>query len=51
VGQLINSKQLNLDKGFNLKLYDCTNLAAGYYFLEVRNILTGEKDVHKLIVQ
>lgn len=51
VGQIIDSRQMNLEKGFNLKPYDCTSLAGGYYFLEVKNKLTGEKDIHKLIVQ
>jgi uncharacterized repeat protein (TIGR01451 family) len=51
LGQVIESRQMNLDKGYNNKLYDCTNIAAGFYFLEVKDKLTGEKDVHKLIVQ
>jgi uncharacterized repeat protein (TIGR01451 family) len=51
LGQVIDRKQMSLQKGQNSKSYDCTNIPGGYYFLEVRNKLTGEKDVHKLIIQ
>lgn len=51
LGQVIDRKQMNLQKGQISKSYDCTNIPGGFYFLEVQDKLTGEKDIHKLIVQ
>jgi uncharacterized repeat protein (TIGR01451 family) len=51
MGQLINQRQLFLQKGQNTTQYDCTGLPSGYYLLEVRDKLSGEKDINKLIIQ
>jgi hypothetical protein len=51
VGHVIDRRQMNLDKGYNNKSYDCSNIAGGFYLLEVQDKITGEKDVHKLIIQ
>jgi uncharacterized repeat protein (TIGR01451 family) len=50
-GQFINQKQLFLQKGQNSKSYDCTVIPAGFYFMEVLDLVTGEKDLQKLVIQ
>jgi uncharacterized repeat protein (TIGR01451 family) len=51
MGQLINQKQIFLQKGHNSTPYDCTGLPSGYYLFEVQEKVSGEKDIHKLIIQ
>ena len=51
MGGLINQRQFFLQKGQNITPYDCTNFPAGFYLLEVQDKVTGDKDIHKLLIQ